>query len=220
MQDGKREIRSLLPGELEAELKALGLPGYRAKQVFRWLMRGAASFGEMTDLPRALRETLEEEYRLSAPAVLRRQESADGTVKYLWRLWDGNAVESVVMRYHYGNTVCVSSQVGCRQGCVFCASSGLGLVRDLSAGEMLEEVLYSGLDSGAKITGIVLMGIGEPLENYDNVPLPQPGERSRGAEHRHAAHLPFHLRPGAPDRAAHGGGPAAHPLRLPPRPGR
>ena len=169
MQDGKREIRSLLPGELEAELKALGLPGYRSKQVFRWLMRGAASFGEMTDLPAALRETLEEKYRLSAPAVLRRQQSADGTVKYLWKLWDGNAVESVVMRYHYGNTVCVSSQVGCRQGCVFCASSGLGLVRDLSAGEMLEEVLYSGLDSGAKLTGIVLMGIGEPLENYDNV---------------------------------------------------
>ena len=169
MQDGKREIRSLLPGELEAEFKALGLPAYRAKQVFRWLHRGASSFGEMTDLPRALRETLEEKYRLSAPAVLRRQQSADGTVKYLWKLWDGNAVESVVMRYHYGNTVCVSSQVGCRQGCVFCASSGLGLVRDLSAGEMLEEVLYSGLDSGAKITGIVLMGIGEPLENYDNV---------------------------------------------------
>ena len=169
MQDGKREIRSLLPWELEAELKALGLPAYRAKQVFRWLQRGAASFGEMTDLPGALREKLEEEYRLHAPKVLRKQESSDGTVKYLWRLWDGNAVESVVMRYHYGNTVCISSQVGCRQGCVFCASTGLGLVRDLSAGEMLEEVLYSGLDSGAKITGVVLMGVGEPLENYDNV---------------------------------------------------
>ncbi len=169
MQDDQREIRSLLREELEEELKALGLPAYRTGQVFRWLQRGAGSFGEMSDLPKALRDTLEERYRLAAPAVLRRQESADGTVKYLWRLWDGNAVESVVMRYRYGNTVCISSQVGCRQGCVFCASSGLGLVRDLSAGEMLEEVLYSGLDSGAGITGVVLMGIGEPLENYDQV---------------------------------------------------
>ena len=147
----------------------MGLPAYRAGQVFRWLHRGAGSFGEMSDLPKSLRDLLEEKYRLSALTALRRQESADGTVKTLWRLWDGNAVESVVMRYHYGNTVCISSQVDCRQGCVFCASSGLGLVRDLTAGEMLEEVLYSGLDSGAKITGVVLMGIGEPLENYDNV---------------------------------------------------
>ncbi len=169
MQDGKREIRSLLPGELEAEFSALGLPAYRAKQVFRWLCRGAGSFGEMTDLSKALRDTLEERYILRAPKILRKQESRDGTVKYLWRMRDGNAVESVVMRYRYGNTVCISSQVGCRQGCVFCASSGLGLVRDLSAGEMLEEVLYAERDSGAKLTGIVLMGIGEPLENYENV---------------------------------------------------
>lgn len=169
MQDDQREIRSLLREELEAELRSMGLPAYRAEQVFRWLHRGAGSFGEMSDLPGALRDALGERYRLAAPTALRRQESADGTVKYLWRLWDGNAVESVVMRYRYGSTVCISSQVGCRQGCVFCASSGLGLVRDLSAGEMLEEVLYSGLDSGAKITGVVLMGIGEPLENYENV---------------------------------------------------
>ncbi|MBR3059973.1 MAG: 23S rRNA (adenine(2503)-C(2))-methyltransferase RlmN [Oscillospiraceae bacterium] len=169
MQDDQREIRSLYREELEADLRSLGLPAYRAGQVFRWLHRGAGSFGEMSDLPKDLRDALEERYRLAAPRALRRQESADGTVKYLWRLWDGNAVESVVMRYRYGNTVCISSQVGCRQGCVFCASSGLGLVRDLSAGEMLEEVLYSWLDSGAKITGVVLMGIGEPLENYGNV---------------------------------------------------
>lgn len=169
MQDDQREIRSLYREELEADLRSLGLPAYRAGQIFRWLHRGAGSFREMSDLPKSLRDALEERYRLAPPQVLRRQESADGTVKYLWRLWDGNAVESVVMRYRYGNTVCISSQVGCRQGCVFCASSGLGLVRDLSAGEMLEEVLYSGLDSGAKITGVVLMGIGEPLENYGNV---------------------------------------------------
>ncbi len=169
MQDDQREIRSLSREELETELKAMGQPAYRVEQVFRWLHRGAGSFADMSDLPRSLRDALEERYRLAAPRVLRKQESADGTVKYLWRLWDGNAVESVVMRYRYGNTVCISSQVGCRQGCVFCASSGLGLVRDLSPGEMLEEVLFSGLDSGAKITGVVLMGIGEPLENYDNV---------------------------------------------------
>ncbi len=137
--------------------------------MFRWLCRGAGSFGEMTDLSKALRDTLEERYILRAPEILRKQESRDGTVKYLWRMRDGNAVESVVMRYRYGNPVCISSQVGCRQGCVFCASSGLGLVRDLSAGEMLEEVLYAERDSGAKLTGIVLMGIGEPLENYENV---------------------------------------------------
>ena len=169
MQDDQREIRSLLPAELETEFRALGLPAYRAGQVFRWLRRGVGSFHEMTDLPKSLRDTLAARYRLTPPEILHRQESADGTVKYLWRLWDGNAVESVVMRYRYGNTVCISSQVGCRQGCIFCASSGLGLVRDLTAGEMLEEVLYAERDSGAKLTGIVLMGIGEPLENYENV---------------------------------------------------
>ncbi|MBQ2159000.1 MAG: radical SAM protein, partial [Oscillospiraceae bacterium] len=101
---------------------------------------------------------------------MRKQVSqADGTVKYLWRLHDGNAVESVVMRYSYGNTVCISSQVGCRQGCVFCASTGLGFKRDLNAGEMLAEVLFSQIDSGLPVTGIVLMGIGEPLDNYENV---------------------------------------------------
>ena len=170
MPDDQREIRSLLLPELTEEFAALGLPPYRAKQVYRWLGRGAGSFGEMSDLPRDLRDTLAGRYALCRPEVQRRQVSAlDGTVKYLWRLHDGNAVESVVMRYSYGNTVCISSQVGCRQGCVFCASSGLGLVRDLNAGEMADQVLFSGLDSGAKITGIVLMGIGEPLENYDNV---------------------------------------------------
>lgn len=170
MQDAKREIRSLLPEELEEELKALGAPGYRAGQVFSWLGKGAASFEEMSDLPASLREKLGEAFLLSAPELLRKQVSArDGTVKYLWKLRDGNAVECVVMRYSYGNTVCISSQVGCRQGCAFCASTGLGFVRNLSAGEMLEEVLFSERDSGVKITGIVLMGIGEPLENYDQV---------------------------------------------------
>lgn len=170
MFDGKTAIRSLLPEELAEQLKALGEPAYRAKQVFAWLSRGAGSFDEMTNLPKALREKLASEYFLSKPEVLRKQVSAlDGTVKYLWQLSDGNAVETVVMQYHHGNTVCISTQVGCRQGCAFCASTIGGLVRNLEPCEMLEEVMFSELDSGLKISNIVLMGIGEPLDNFDNV---------------------------------------------------
>ena len=170
MFDGKIAIRSLLPEELEAELKAMGEPAYRAKQVFSWLSRGVSGFGEMTDLPKALRERLDGRFYLAAPQVLRKQVSAhDGTVKYLWGLSDGNAVETVVMQYHHGNTVCISTQVGCRQGCAFCASTIGGLVRSLEPGEMLEEVMFSEKDSGLKISNIVLMGIGEPLDNFDNV---------------------------------------------------
>ena len=170
MFDGKIAIRSLLPEELEAELKAMGEPAYRAKQVFSWLSRGVSGFGEMTDLPKALRERLDGRFYLGAPQVLRKQVSAhDGTVKYLWGLSDGNAVETVVMQYHHGNTVCISTQVGCRQGCAFCASTIGGLVRSLEPGEMLEEVMFSEKDSGLKISNIVLMGIGEPLDNFDNV---------------------------------------------------
>ena len=170
MLDGKIAIRSLLPEELEAELKAMGEPAYRAKQVFSWLSRGVSGFGEMTDLPKALRERLDGRFYLAAPQVLRKQVSAhDGTVKYLWGLSDGNAVETVVMQYHHGNTVCISTQVGCRQGCAFCASTIGGLVRSLEPGEMLEEVMFSEKDSGLKISNIVLMGIGEPLDNFDNV---------------------------------------------------
>lgn len=170
MLDGKIAIRSLLPEELEAELKAMGEPAYRAKQVFSWLSRGVSGFGEMTDLPKALRERLDGRFYLAAPQVLRKQVSAhDGTVKYLWGLSDGNAVETVVMQYRHGNTVCISTQVGCRQGCAFCASTIGGLVRSLEPGEMLEEVMFSEKDSGLKISNIVLMGIGEPLDNFDNV---------------------------------------------------
>ncbi|HIS66700.1 MAG TPA: 23S rRNA (adenine(2503)-C(2))-methyltransferase RlmN [Candidatus Scatomorpha merdipullorum] len=170
MQDGKINLRSLLPEELAAVLKDMGQPAFRAKQLFSWLSRGAAGFEEMTNLPKALREALAENYCLGAPKVLRKQVSAeDGTVKYLWGLRDGNAVETVVMRYHYGNSVCISTQVGCRQGCAFCASTIGGLVRCLDAGEMLEEVMFSEKESGLKIGHIVLMGIGEPLDNFENV---------------------------------------------------
>ena len=164
------DILSLLPEELEAELAALGEPRFRAAQVFQWLGRGVRDFEGMTNLSRELRQKLARRFRLYEPRVLSKQVSAvDGTIKYLWELHDGNAVETVVMSYRHGNTVCVSSQVGCRQGCAFCASTIGGLVRNLSASEILDEVLFSELDSGKKISNIVLMGIGEPLDNFDNV---------------------------------------------------
>ena len=166
----KKDILSLLPEELEIELVSIGEAKYRAAQIGRWLTRGVRSFGEMSDLPKALREKLAEHFSLYRPKVLSKQVSAlDGTIKYLWELGDGNAVETVVMSYQYGNTVCISSQVGCRQGCAFCASTIGGLVRCLEPSEMLDEVLFSELDSGKKISNIVLMGIGEPLDNFDNV---------------------------------------------------
>lgn len=165
-----KNILSMLPQEIEAELVALGEPKYRAKQVFEWLGRGVRDFDQMTNLPKSLKEKLKNEYTLYAPKVLSKQVSQlDGTIKYLWELCDGNAVETVVMSYKHGNTVCVSSQVGCRQGCAFCASTIGGLVRNLEASEILDEVMFSQLDSGKPISNIVLMGIGEPLDNFDNV---------------------------------------------------
>ena len=164
------DIKSMTPEELGDFLAALGEPAFRAKQVFTWLHRGASSFDAMTNLPKSLREKLADQCALAAPGVARKQVSAlDGTIKYLWELSDGNCVESVLMRYHHGNTVCISSQVGCRMGCAFCASTIAGKVRDLTAGEMLDQVLFTGLDSGAEISNIVLMGIGEPMDNLDNV---------------------------------------------------
>ena len=164
------EIKSMTLAELRNALSMLGQPAFRARQVYHWLHRGVRSFEEMTDLSKLLRQTLAQNYLLTAPKVVRRQESAlDGTVKYLWQLHDGNCVETVLMRYHHGNTVCISSEVGCPMGCAFCASTIGGLVRKLSAGEMLDEVLFTELDSGQEISNIVLMGIGEPLDNYDNV---------------------------------------------------
>ena len=166
----KKDLLSLLPEEREAEIVALGAPKYRSAQVGRWLSRGVRSFDEMSDLPKDLRDKLKDSFRIYKPKVLSKQVSAlDGTIKYLWELSDGNAVETVVMSYQYGNTVCISSQVGCRQGCAFCASTIGGLVRCLEPSEMLDEVMFSEIDSGKKLSHIVLMGIGEPLDNFDNV---------------------------------------------------
>ena len=165
-----KDIKSMLPEEIEAELKAMGQPKFRAGQIFDWLTKGVKSFDEMTNLSKDLRTKLSEQFYISNLECLKKQVSReDGTIKYLWQLPDGNAVETVVMRYKHGNTVCISTQVGCRQGCAFCASTIGGLIRNLEPSEMLNEVLYSQMESGVPITGIVLMGIGEPLDNFDNV---------------------------------------------------
>ena len=166
-----KDIKSMTLAELTEEFTAvLGEPKFRAGQVYTWLHRGARSFDEMTNLAKPLREKLAQNYALPYPTVARRLESKkDGTIKYLWRLTDGNCVESVLMRYHHGNTVCISSEVGCPMGCAFCASTLGGLVRRLTPSEMLDQVLFTQLDSGLPISNIVLMGIGEPLDNYDTV---------------------------------------------------
>ena len=164
------DLKSMTRSELEVWFQELGLPKFRAAQVFRWLHRGVESFDEMSDLPKSLREMLREQCLLTVPTVERKQVSqADGTIKYLWRLLDGNCIETVLMRYKHGNTVCVSSQVGCNMGCVFCASALGGKVRDLTPAEILDQIIFTQKDSGAEISNIVLMGIGEPLDNFDNV---------------------------------------------------
>ena len=164
------DIKSMTLEEMTDELRRMGEPAFRGKQIFTWLHRGAVSFDGMSNLSRDLRQKLSREYRITAPVVERRQVSRlDGTVKYLWRLQDGNCIETVLMRYHHGNTVCISSQVGCRMGCAFCASTIAGKVRDLTPSEMLDQVLFTRLDAGEDISNIVLMGIGEPLDNMDNV---------------------------------------------------
>ena len=164
------DIKSQTLQEMTETLKAMGEPAFRGKQVFTWLHKGARSFDEMTNLSKALREKLKAECVLTVPQVARKQVSQqDGTIKYLWELADGNCIETVLMQYHHGNTVCISSQVGCRMGCAFCASTIAGRVRNLTPAEMLDQVLFTQIDSGLEISNIVLMGIGEPLDNMNNV---------------------------------------------------
>ena len=164
------DLKSLSLQEMTDVLKSMGQPAFRGKQVFTWLHKGARSFDEMTNLPKTLRDQLAAECILTVPKVARKQVSQqDGTMKYLWELSDGNCIESVLMRYHHGNTVCISSQVGCRMGCAFCASTIAGKVRNLTPAEMLDQVLFTQLDSGLEISNIVLMGIGEPMDNLDTV---------------------------------------------------
>ncbi len=163
------DIRSMDIEEIKGLMTDLGQPKYRAEQVFVWLNKGVASFDEMTNLPANLRDKLKESCLLHMPNILSKLVSKDGTIKYLFELQDGNTVESVLMQYDHGRTLCISCQVGCRMGCTFCASTVGGLVRSLTPAEMLEQILAASKDSGFRVDGIVMMGMGEPLDNYDNV---------------------------------------------------
>ena len=164
------DIKSMTREQLTDALTAMGEPAFRAKQIFSWLHGGARSFDDMSNISKPLRAKLAEQFYITAPTVARKQVSQlDGTIKYLWELRDGNCIETVLMSYHHGNTVCISTQVGCRMGCKFCASTIAGKVRDLAPSEMLDQVLFTQLDSGREISNIVLMGIGEPTDNLDNV---------------------------------------------------
>lgn len=157
--------------ELEQFIIEMGEPGFRAKQLFEWIHgKHAADFAEMTNLPKTLREKLESTAKLPRTEVVRKLVSQkDGTRKYLFALENGSVIESVLMKYEYGNTVCISTQAGCRMGCQFCASTLDGVERSLAAGEMLSQVYEIQKDCGERVSGVVLMGSGEPLDNYENV---------------------------------------------------
>lgn len=171
----KCDIASLTPMELSQYLKELSektgvkIPAFRTEQIFSWITSGARDFEEMTNLPKELRATLSENAYIATPTVRKKLVSAiDGTIKYLFELYDGECIESVFMRYHHGNTLCISSQAGCRMGCRFCASTIGGKVRDLRPSEMLGQLTAASHDLGERIDGVVMMGIGEPLDNYEN----------------------------------------------------
>lgn len=169
--NGKIDILSLEQDELTEEILSMGEKKFRAKQIFEWLhVKNTDSFSQMTNLSAQLRTKLEEKFCLKSLFICKRLESStDNTVKYLYGLDDGNHIESVLMEYSYGNTICVSTQVGCKMGCRFCASTIAGYKRDLLPSEILQQIYIAQRDSGRKISGVVLMGIGEPLDNYDNV---------------------------------------------------
>ena len=156
--------------QLKQELTNIGEKPFRAEQIFKWLyVEKVHSFDEMTNLSLELREKLKQNYDMCNYSIVRKLESKDGTKKYLFGLSDGNAIESVLMQYHFGKTVCVSSQIGCKMGCKFCASTGIAFVRSLTSGEIVEQIIAIEQDIGEKISNVVFMGIGEPFDNYDNV---------------------------------------------------
>ena len=169
--DDKIDILSLSKDELFAEITAMGEKRFRAGQIYDWLhKKNVSDFSQMTNLSAQLKDKLREKFCLKSLFIVKRLESkVDNTVKYLYRLSDGNHIESVVMEYNYGNTICVSTQVGCKMGCRFCASTIAGFKRSLLPSEILQQIYIAQKDSGRKISGVVLMGIGEPLDNYDNV---------------------------------------------------
>ena len=169
--DQKPDICQLNREELQSAISLMGEPKFRAGQVYEWLhLRGAREFSQMSNLPQKLRERLDDEYRITymEPAEIYISK-IDGTRKYVFALYDGNAIEAVLMRYKHGNSVCISSQVGCRMGCRFCASTLDGCVRNLSAAEMLAEVYRISEDTGERVSNVVLMGSGEPMDNFDEV---------------------------------------------------
>lgn len=155
--------------QLEEFMESIGEKRYRAKQIYAWLHKPVRTFDEMTNISKPLREKLAEKTYISVPEIVEKYSSSDGTVKYLWRLSDGQCIESVVMKYKYGYSICVSSQVGCAMGCKFCASTIGGKVRNLSPGEILDQILFAGDDLKIRISNVVMMGIGEPLDNFENV---------------------------------------------------
>ena len=168
----KKNIKNYDLDELKEELKTLGEKPFRAEQIFKWLYQDkVSSFDEMTNLSLDLRKKLDENYSLGLFEIVRKLESVDGTKKYLFDVQDGegNLIESVLMQYHHGYTICVSCQIGCKMGCKFCASTGIPFSSNLEAGEVVEQLLAIERDLGIKISNIVFMGIGEPLDNYDNV---------------------------------------------------
>ncbi len=156
--------------ELKKEMIELGEKPFRAEQIFKWIhQEKVKAFEEMTNLSLELRKKLEENYTMCNYKILKKQESKDGTIKYLFDVLDGNAIETVLMRYHHGNSICVSSQIGCKMGCKFCASTGINFIRSLTSGEIVEQIIAVEQDTGEKKSNVVFMGIGEPFDNYDNV---------------------------------------------------
>lgn len=156
--------------ELKNELKQIGEKPFRAEQIFKWLYQDKVKeFDEMTNLSLQLREKLKENYTMCNYKILKKQKSKDGTIKYLFDVLDGNAIETVLMSYHHGYSLCVSSQIGCKMGCKFCASTGINFIRNLTSGEIVEQILAVEQDEKIRISNVVFMGIGEPLDNYDNV---------------------------------------------------
>ena len=165
-----KNIKEYNLDELQEEMLAIGEKKYRAEQIFKWLyVEKVKEFDEMTNLSIELREKLKQEYTMCNFKILKKQEASDGKKKYLFDVLDGNAIESVLMEYHHGKTICVSSQIGCKMGCNFCASTGIKFIRSLTCGEIVEQVLAVEQDIGDKISNIVFMGIGEPFDNYENV---------------------------------------------------
>lgn len=165
----KLDIKSMTVSEISDLMKEMGQPAFRAGQIFKWLHSGTVSFDEMSNLSKELRHQLDEKCYIADVQIVKRLESSiDGTVKYLYRLYDGETIESVLMKYNHGYTVCISTQVGCRMGCKFCASGLGGLIRNLTASEMLSQLMAAERDNVIRVSNVVMMGMGEPLDNFDN----------------------------------------------------